>query len=243
MDRLTYVDKLQNYICLDLETTGLNPKMDKITEIGAVKVKEGKVVDTFSTLINPGRTLSERIVELTKITDEMLKPAPTIDKIIPDFLAFSEELPLLGHGILFDYSFMKRAVVNAGGQYERMGLDTLLIARTYLPDLESRRLTFLCKHYGIPLKAHRALEDALATKMLYDKLWEAFSEKEEGNKCFCPTKLLYKVKKESPATKQQKERLYKLIDRHKIIVDYDVESLTRNEASRYTDLILARYGR
>lgn len=237
------MDKLTDYVCLDLETTGLNPKTDKITEIGAVKVRNREVVGTFSTLINPGRKLDERIVELTGITDDMLRDAPFIGEVLPDFLNFSEELPLLGHGVLFDYSFMKRAVVNAGGKYERKGLDTLSVARKFLAGLESRSLGFLCRYYEIPHRAHRALEDARATSALYDRLWEDFSEKEDGELVFRPKDLIYKVKKEAPITEAQKDRLYKLIVRHKLNVDYDVEKLTRNEASRYTDRILATYGR
>lgn len=237
------MEKLLDYICLDLETTGLNPKMDKITEIGAVKVKNGQIVDTFSRLINPGRKLSERVIELTGITDEMLKDAPSIEEVVGEFLEFAKELPLLGHAVMFDYSFMKRAIVNARGSFEREGLDTLFISRRYLQELESRSLDFLCRHYEIPHKAHRALEDAVATAALYDKLWEQFSEAEEAEKWFTKKPLLYKVKRDTPAGEAQKERLYKLIARHKIEVDYDVEKLTKSEASRYTDLLLAKYGR
>lgn len=229
------------YICIDLETTGLNPKMDKIIEIGAVKVIDGKVTDTFSALVNPGRILEERVSELTGITNDKLENAPYIEDILPALEDFLEDLPLLGHRILFDYSFLKKAMVTNKRSFERKGIDTLRIARRFLPSLEHRTLEFLCKHYGIPHTAHRALEDAKATSELYQRLAKDFYNEEEP--CFKLQPLVYQVKKETPITKPQKERLYRLLEKHGITPDYDVEKLTRSEASRHTDKILAKYGR
>ena len=229
------------YICIDLETTGLNPKMDKIIEIGAVKVIDGKVTDTFSTIVNPGRILEERVSELTGITNDKLENAPYIEDILPALEDFLEDLPLLGHRILFDYSFLKKAMVTNKRSFERKGIDTLRIARRFLPSLEHRTLEFLCKHYGIPHTAHRALEDAKATSELYQILAKDFYNEEEP--CFKLQPLVYQVKKETPITKPQKERLYRLLEKHGITPDYDVEKLTRSEASRHTDKILAKYGR
>ena len=235
--------KTDSYVCIDLETTGLNPKTDKIIEIGAVRVEAGKVTGTFESLVNPGRPLEDRIVELTGLTDEQLRNVPDIADILPEVMEFAGEAVLLGHSVLFDYSFLKKAAVNQGIDFERLGVDTLRIARCYLPELESRRLDYLCTHYKIPHRAHRALEDAKATCMLYDRLWEDFGGAEDAEKIFAPVRLNYQVKKESPITPAQKERLYKLLMRHKLITDYDLGKLTKNEASRYTDLILAKYGR
>ena len=201
-----------SFVCIDLETTGLDPKRDRIIEIGAVKVEQGKV----------------------------------IAEILPELFAFLGNHVLLGHSVLFDFAFLKKAAVNERLAFERKGIDTLKIARKYLKELESRSLEFLCRHYDIPHKAHRALEDARATVLLYRKLSEEFYEKEEeaGEKSlFCPKPLLYQVKRDTPITIPQKEQLYKLLDKHKLIVDYEVESLTRSEASRKIDRILAEYGR
>lgn len=231
------------YVCVDIETTGLNPKTDKIIEIGAVFIENGECKSTFETLVYPGRQLPERIVELTGITDSDLNTAPKISEILPDFLDFAQDAILLGHSILFDYSFIKRACVNQKLIFERKGLDTLKIARRYLPDLESRSLDYLCQYYHIPHKAHRALEDAKATCSLFERLSQDFGEQEGASGYFIPQQLQYRVKREQPITPVQKERLYKLIAKHKLKVDYDLDHLTRNEASRYTDLILARYGR
>lgn len=234
---------IQDYVCLDLETTGLNPKVDKIIEIGAVRVKNGEIVDTFQSFVNPKRMLSEKIVELTGINDEDLKKAPSIKEVLPKFLEFSGDEYLLGHSVLFDYSFMKKAVValNKDNEYEKEGIDTLKIARKYLASLESRKLSYLCAYYKIEQKAHRALEDAVATHKLYQKLAEQFYKEDE--KDFQPQKLVYNVKWEKPITKAQKERLSKLITLHNIDYLYDLDCLTRNEASRITDQILSTYGR
>ena len=228
---------IQDYICLDLETTGLDPKTDKIIEIGAVKVRNGKITDQFQSFVNPGRLLLPKIIELTGISDSDLKNAPSIEEVLPLFLEFSKDECFLGHSILFDYSFMKKAVVNFDGKnsYEKMGLDTLKISRKHLASLESRRLSYLCAYYGIEQKAHRALGDAIATHVLYQKLLEQFYEGNEAD--FAPAQLVYKVKRETPITKAQKERLSKLIALHKIDYLYDLDKLTRNEASRITDQI------
>ena len=151
--------------------------------------------------------------------------------MLDDFLGFAGELPLLGHRILFDYSFLKRAAVNAGKTFERSGVDTLKLSRQYLAELPSRRLSELCAYFNIPIEAHRALEDARAAHFLYQELCARFYE----GKSFSPIPLLYKVKKEGPASPRQKERLRRLLEERGIVPDYDVELLTKNEASRLTD--------
>ncbi len=237
---------IDSYVCIDLETTGLNPKTDRIIEIGAVKVENNEVIKEWETLVNPGRNLEKRIVELTGIRDEQLAQAPPIEEALLPLLEIVADKPLLGHGLIFDYSFIKKAAVNQKMTFEKEGIDTLKIARKYLPDLESRRLGYLCKYYGINHHAHRALDDARATVELYRKLAEQFYEKEEqeeNKSIFRPKKLCYHAKRETPITIPQKEQLYKLADKHKLILDYDVSKLTRSEASRKIDRILAEYGR
>ena len=227
-----------SYISIDLETTGLEPKHDKIIEIGALRVEKGQVMDSFSTFVNPGRKLEERITELTGIRDEDLTDAPYIQDVLPKLLEFMGDLPLLGHSILFDFSFLKKAAVNQKLSFERSAVDTLKISRKYLTELESRSLDYLCKYYEIPHKAHRALEDAKATHLLYGKLVEQFLDKEpaEGG-LFVPTPLNYQVKRDTPATKAQKEQLYRLLEQKKINLPVDIEQLTRSEASRLVDKI------
>lgn len=230
---------LKTYICIDLETTGLNPKTDKIIEIGAVKVVEGECVDTFSTFVNPGRKLEERIVELTGIRDEDLEEAPYIEEVLPGLLEFMGDFHLLGHSVLFDFSFLKKAAVNHKLEFEREAVDTLKIARKYLADLESRSLDKLCEYYEIPHNAHRALADAEATHILYGKLLEKFYAEDE--ELFRPQKLIYKAKKDSPATNAQKSRLYRMMEQHKIVLELDIEKLTKSEASRLVDKLRVEY--
>lgn len=232
------------FVCIDLETTGLQPKTDKIIEIGAIRVDEGVVTGEWESLVNPERKLEERIVELTGIRDEQLAEAKKISELLPDLLAFLGERPLLGHSVNFDFAFLKRAAAGEKRSFERQGIDTLKIARKYLQDLESRSLGALCKHYGIPHKAHRALDDARATADLYRKLVEEFYEKEaaEGEKnLFVPKQLHHPIKRDGPITIPQKEQLYKLLDRHKLVVDYEIESLTRSEATKKIHQLLVEY--
>lgn len=232
---------ITSYVSIDLETTGLNPKLDKIIEIGAVKVIGGEITETFHSYVNPGRKLENRIVELTGIHQEQVDDAPEIAEVFPKLVTFLEDLPLLGHRILFDYSFLKKAAVNLKYPLEKQGIDTLRIARCFLPQLEHRTLPYLCEYYGIGHDAHRAYADAEATSTLYGILCREYYEKDSN--IFQPRKLHYAVKKDTPATKAQKERLYRLIDLHKLMVDYNVEKLSRSEASRITDKIYAAFGR
>ena len=171
--------KIQDFVVLDLETTGLSVKEDQILEIGAVKVQGGEVTASYETFVNPGRKVPERITELTGIRDEMLMDAPGISRVIGKCLELCGDLPLLGHkilpllghNILFDYSFIKQAAINARLDFEKEAWDTLKIARKALPDLESRSLEALCGYYQIPREhAHRAMDDVLETLALFRKL-------------------------------------------------------------------------
>jgi DNA polymerase-3 subunit alpha (Gram-positive type) len=226
-----------DYVALDLETTGLDPKKDKIIEIGAVKVINGVETATFSTFVNPGRRLDERVSELTGIEESDIKDAPKAESVINDLLEFIGDLPLLGHSILFDYSFVKRAAVNAGLSFDRDGIDTLRISRACCPDLDSKRLLDMCTHYGISLCAHRALNDARASHLLFLKLQEDFSAKYPD--LFKPSQLIYKAKKEQPVREREKKRLKELVKKHNIDCPYDIDAMTRNEASRYYDKLRA----
>lgn len=230
---------LENFVCVDLETTGLNPKTDRIIEIGMVKVREGKIVEQFSSLINPRQQLEERIEQITGITQKELENQPLQKEILPQILEFLEEDVLLGHRVLFDYSFLKRAFTNEKIPFERKGIDTLKIARKVVADCESKSLPKLCSHYGIEYHPHRALSDALATVELYRKLSELYYEEE----LFAPKPLIFEVKKESPITEAQIQRLTLLLERHNLPCVAEITSMTRNEASRYIDRILSTYGR
>lgn len=232
-----------SFTVVDIETTGLDPKKDKITEIGAIRVEGGKIADTFHTLVNPGRRLEERITELTGLTDEALKEAPFIQDVIEDFVEFETTGCLLGHSVLFDYSFLKRAAVNEGKTFEKKGIDTLSISRKYLQDLESRSLPYLSGFFGIAHEAHRALSDVEATWELYKLLEEKFGQEEDASKYFEPKELIYKVKKEGPVTKKQVEQLKRFLSHYGLESEYDINRMTKNEASRYLDRLVSLHGR
>lgn len=233
----------RNFTVVDIETTGLDPKRDRITEIAAVSVRDGKRAGVFHTLVNPGRKLEARIAELTGLTDQKLADAPRIGEVIDDFLRFEDTGCLLGHSVLFDYSFLKRAAVNAGRTFERKGIDTLMISRNYLQKLESRALPYLCGYFQIPHDAHHALSDAEATLALYEILTEKFGREEKADSIFAPKDLIYRVKREGPVTKKQIEQLQRFLSYYRIESAYDIESLTKNEASRYLDQLISSYGR
>ena len=117
------------YIAVDLETTGLNPKEDRILEIGALLVRGGEVQEEFQRLVNPCCLLGETTVQITGITDEMAAGGAELKAAMEEFLDFCGDLPLLGHRVLFDYRFLKRAAVNLGHSFERSGMDTLELCR------------------------------------------------------------------------------------------------------------------
>lgn len=221
-----------DYIAVDIETTGLNATTEKIIEIGALRVINGKETAQFHTMINPHRKLEERIIELTGITDEMVEDAPDIGDIIGGFLDFCGELPLLGHHIIFDYSFLKRAAVNAKLDFERSGIDTLRLCRSFMPEDHKKNLAAACAFYGIEREgAHR----------LFQVLLSQAEEAKQG--LFAPKPLIYKVKREQPASEKQKQDLQELVKYHRIELPVQIDHLSRNEASRIKDKIISQYGR
>lgn len=233
---------VKDYVCVDIETTGVNTKWSKIIEIGAVKVRRGEVVESFSELINPGDKVTDFITELTGITDEMLQEKQSIEEILPKFIQFAGGDVLLGHNLMFDFGFLKQNAVNLKLPFEKKGIDTLKIARKALPNLHSRGLEYLCEYYGIKDENHhRALNDAKVTSELYLILMEKFGE--QFPQSFEPKELLYKVKKMQSITERQKSYLEDLIRYHNIEIDYDLNQLTKNEASKKIDKILSEKGR
>lgn len=232
----------QTYIAVDLETTGLDPKRDKIIEIGAIRIENGIEMAQYHTMVNPRRQLQEHTTGLTGIAGEMVENAPDIGDIIGEVLDFCGELPLLGHNILFDYSFLKRAAVNCGMKFEREGIDTLKLCRQFMPEEERKNLASACAFYGIEQEsAHRALGDAMDAHRLYRKL--VLSHGESNWEAFLPKPLIYKVKREQPASKKQKEDLRYLLKYHKIDLPVQIDYLSRNEVSRIKDKIISQYGR
>lgn len=232
----------ESYVAVDLETTGLNTKTEKITEIGMVKVVDGAVADTFHTLVNPHRDIPERIVSLTGICDQMVQGAPGIEEVLRDAVDFCEGFPLLGHQLLFDYGFLKQAAVNQKIPFEKDGIDTLKLCRLFMPEKEKKNLGLACAYFGIhPDTAHRALSDAMAAHLLFRELKNRFGEGHDA--AFSVKKLQYQAKKEKHATKRQKQHLQDLIKYHRINITVQIDHMSGNEISRMIDKIIFHHGK
>lgn len=232
---------INSYIALDTETTGVNPSVDRIIEIGMAKVIDGEIVARYSTLIDPQMHISERITELTGITNEDVKGKPVIADIIEEIIEFMGDLPLLGHNIIFDYSFIKKAAVNNSLSFEKNGIDTLKMARRLLPEMPHKGLEYLCGQLDInPGHSHRAYDDAVSAMQLYNKMY-AMSPDDVG---FNETmQLVYSVKKDSPITEAQTRYLLALLNKHNLTIEESVETLTKSRASKIIDGIISQYGK
>ena len=157
----------KTFVVLDIETTGVHyVNGDKITEIGAVRVVDGKIVDKFQTLVNPQVKLTEEIVNLTGITDDMLVDAPTFDKVIPDLYKYVDGACIVAHNLEFDYKFIKYMAKDCGYVFKNDGIDTLALSREVVRGLKNYKLNTVCGHFGIEFQHHRALSDAHATAKL-----------------------------------------------------------------------------
>ncbi len=229
------------FTALDVETTGLSPEKDKLIEIGAVKYQNGKVVDTFSVLINPGIPIPEKITSLTGITGEMLKEAVKEKEAILNFLAFVDTDVIVGHNVGFDFSFLKTAAVRHGETFEKEAIDTLKLARRFHADLSSKNLESMCAHYQIVNeRSHRAYHDAQASAGILFKMAEQFEEKDA--KAFEPELLFYKPKKQEPITAKQRKYLMDLRTYHRIEDEIDMDTMTKSDASRMIDKIILENG-
>ena len=156
-------------ISLDLETTGLDPRRDGIIEIGAVRMRDGRIVDEYSQLVDPGVPLPAIITDITGIRQEQLLGQPSINSVLPAFTSFVRAAPVIGHNVDFDMDFLARQ----GALRETLRLDTVELASVLLPRAARYSLGNLVAELGIELKqAHRALEDARATALLYWQLWQ-----------------------------------------------------------------------
>jgi len=164
--------KVPDFVAVDIETTGLNKANDRITEIGAVKFIEGKIAGEFTTLINPGIKIPQKITHLTGIDDETVKDAPDFGDIMGEFLEFIGRLAVCGHNVDFDISFLNSEIKRCGGsEIMNWSFDSLILSRVILELEEGYALSKVANHLHIPLKnAHRALDDALASGMIAVKL-------------------------------------------------------------------------
>lgn len=149
------------FICFDIETTGLSANRDKITEIGAIKVENGQITDTFSTFANPGMPIPAKITELTGITDAMVKDAPSQSEAVSAFLEFAGDNVLVAHNAPFDTSFIRKACENMNREYNYTSIDTVAISRAILTDIKNCKLDTVAKYLRLgDFNHHRATDDA-----------------------------------------------------------------------------------
>ena len=148
------------YTAVDIETTGTDVLNDKITEIGAVKIINGKIVEEFQTLVNPQVPIPERIVDLTGIDDNLVKDSPIIDDVYGDFFKFISGTTFIAHNAEFDFRFLYNVGKKLGYVLTNEVVDTLELSRKKLPFLKRHKLNYICEHYNIELHHHRALSDA-----------------------------------------------------------------------------------
>ena len=170
------------YCVLDLETTGFSPVTEKITEIGVMKLKDGKVIDEFSCFVNPEKPIPARVVEVTSITDDMVKDARTIDKVFPELLEFITGSVLVAHNAEFDINFLKHNAAKLGYEFDYTYVDTLSLAKELFPDFKTYKLGRIAKNLGITVDvAHRALDDVATTVKVFNVMLEKLKDRGAEN--------------------------------------------------------------
>lgn len=233
------------YIVFDIETTGFSPVNDGITEIGAVKIRNNEIIDTFSKLINPEKKIPPKVVELTGITDEMVKNEPTIDKILPEFKEFIGDSVLVAHNASFDMGFITKKFSDIEVTLSNPVLDTLQFARELYPDLKSHKLNRIAKHLNVSLENHhRAVDDSKATadillKMLSEVKNKKVTKLEEINTVFSDN-INYKSQDSHHIIIYAKnyeglKNLYKLVSESHINYYYRKPRIPKSLINKYRD--------
>jgi DNA polymerase III subunit alpha, Gram-positive type len=171
------------YVVFDVETTGLSAVYDTIIELAAVKIHKGEITDRFESFANPHKPLSQTIIDLTGITDDMVKDAPEVDDVLRDFYNWSQDAVFVAHNATFDIGFLNQGFGRIGiEKVSNPVVDTLELARFLLPELKNHRLNTLCKHLDIELtQHHRAIYDTEATAYLLWKLVQLVLQKDITN--------------------------------------------------------------
>lgn len=160
----------RTFVVFDLETTGKNVLVDTITEVGAVKIVDGKITEKFGTLVNPEQPISQFITDLTGIDDAMVKDAPKYSEIVADFYKFTDGATLVAHNADFDCKFVRHLGKKEGYYYNHDSIDTVQFARDVLPTLSNHKLNTVADHFGFEFRHHRAWADALVTAQIFLEL-------------------------------------------------------------------------
>ena len=165
-------------VVFDLETTGFNPRQEQIIEIGAVKLKNGEIVERFSTFVNPQKPISYEIEKLTGINDQMVLDAPKIEEVLPQFVQFCAGAAVVAHNADFDNSFIAYQAEKNNLTWDKTVIDTVSLGRILLPELSNYKLDTIAKALDISLENHhRAVDDAQATAEIYQKFLQRLAEK------------------------------------------------------------------
>ena len=224
---------ISDYIAIDLETTGIRLSKDKIIEVGLLKVKDSHIIDTFSCVINPDMQVDDKILELTKISENELRNAKRIYEVINHIVDFCEDYVLLGHNTIFDYSFVKKEANRVGLEFEKRGIDTYKLCKKVLPENVRKNLTDACSYFGIERKnSHRAFSDSFYTHVLFQEIIKNFKTLEISSES-----MKVKIKKFVPIRKRTKEDLQKLLNCHRIGCKVNIDLLSESEAKRMMDKI------
>lgn len=166
------------YCVLDLETTGFSFRTEKITEVGIMKVKNGEVIDEFSCFVNPEKPIPQRVIEVTNITDDMVKDAETIETVMPKIIEFVGDSVLVAHNADFDIGFLKYNAKALGLTLDNTYLDTLRLAKELFPEYKKYKLGIIAENLGIKVEvAHRALDDVDTTVKVLNVMFEMIKEK------------------------------------------------------------------
>ncbi|MDR0978606.1 MAG: PolC-type DNA polymerase III [Lachnospiraceae bacterium] len=166
------------YCVLDIETTGLSFRTEKITEIGVMKMKNGQVIDTFECFVNPEKQIPYEIVKLTGITDDMVKNEKTIKEVMPEFLKFVGDSILVAHNAGFDIGFLKYNAENLGYKLDNTIIDTLSLAKELFPNYKKYKLGIIAENLGIKVDvAHRALDDVKTLVSIFNIMLNMLTEK------------------------------------------------------------------
>lgn len=167
-----------DYVVFDIETTGLNKDFDKIIEIGALKYRNNILVSEFNYLVNPKIKIPEIITTITGINDEDLINEDTIDNILPKFIDFIEDLPLIAHNSEFDLGFINTNLKLLGmNKLNNKNIDTLLLAKKYLPQMYNYKLETLKKYFKIKQISHRAIGDCYTANYVYQECKKRYAFK------------------------------------------------------------------
>ena len=166
------------FVCFDIETTGLKVDREAITEIGAVVLKNGEIAERFQTFVNPNRRLTPEIIGLTGITDDMLKDAPQLKEALTEFLKFVNGRPLAAHNAEFDIGFIRAGCKKVGLDFHPTYVDSLILAQNLLPDLGKYKLDIVAEHLDLPaFNHHRASDDAATVGYMLIPFWKMLHER------------------------------------------------------------------